>query len=312
MDQINPMQLEADSTSTVRTERARKGFTLIELLVVIAIIALLIGILLPTLAGARDASFGVACMARLRELAYATEYYARDHKDQIWGNETNNGWARVPRPGGGLQPGPAYDYLDNVGEMLGCPKNKRRSPDGDRRRLGDSVVSNDAEVDFDYTMIDGVQGLRTSTGPKVYYLDRIEAYRGGRSPVGMTQANGRQLLKLFRANPIFVEESAEWYNGAVPDGRWGNLDQMTTRHGGDAYYTMIDVSVEKFEVTSGQSEELQEPRDFVANDVYIYGGRPNPRGGPPSAPVFFRLWDAVGMFPNSYGMLNSGTIKPGR
>lgn len=58
--------------------RVRSGFTLIELLVVIAIIALLIGMLLPSLSSARDSARSVKCLASMRSLGTAMSLYVED------------------------------------------------------------------------------------------------------------------------------------------------------------------------------------------------------------------------------------------
>lgn len=62
--------------------RRRWGFTLVELLVVIGIIALLVGILLPTLNRARESARETQCMSNMRQWGMAYMMYA----------DANKGW----------------------------------------------------------------------------------------------------------------------------------------------------------------------------------------------------------------------------
>ncbi|MGP1272536.1 MAG: type II secretion system protein [Phycisphaerales bacterium] len=67
---------------STRTKRG-PGFSLIELLVVIAIVALLIGILLPSLGSARLAAKTVACGSKLQQIGVGTSMYLSDFRDAL-------------------------------------------------------------------------------------------------------------------------------------------------------------------------------------------------------------------------------------
>ncbi len=61
-----------------------RAFTLIELLVAVSIIALMIGILLPVLRGARDAARGSQCLSNVRQIATASLSYATDNRGMMY------------------------------------------------------------------------------------------------------------------------------------------------------------------------------------------------------------------------------------
>lgn len=59
----------------------KHGYTLLELLVVIAIIALVLGLLMPSLAGARNASRDAGCLANLEQDSVCFNLYRFDHRN---------------------------------------------------------------------------------------------------------------------------------------------------------------------------------------------------------------------------------------
>jgi len=70
---------EANKDSMIVDRRVGKGFTLIELLVVIAIVAILISIIMPSIAGARKHSMAVKCSTNLHHVGQAMGEYLADN-----------------------------------------------------------------------------------------------------------------------------------------------------------------------------------------------------------------------------------------
>ena len=117
------------------------AFTLIELLMVIAIIAIIAGMLLPSLSSARREALAASCKNNQRQLNLALQLYATDHNDALPLNNfvydvtdktpifRTNSWAPGLAPydltTSNLQSGVFYPYLRSVGVFL-CPADKSR------------------------------------------------------------------------------------------------------------------------------------------------------------------------------------------
>ena len=81
---------------------ARKAFTLVELLVVIGIVALLVAILLPSLAKARQAALRTKCVSQLRQIGAAVQLYVNINRGTLSFSRSGTSWTAADPTTGNL------------------------------------------------------------------------------------------------------------------------------------------------------------------------------------------------------------------
>ncbi len=158
--------------------RRVRAFTLIELLVVIGVIALLISILLPSLAKARQAARAVACLANVRSLQTVHALYVNDSKDYFAD-------VGLPHGGGG---DPARSFYNVLSTYYGSPL-PVRSP-GDQSEFwpveqgGRGVLSGGQPRRTSYGMNNW---LSRTYNPGVYPNEPFDRLNKVRVPAGTVQ-----------------------------------------------------------------------------------------------------------------------------
>ncbi len=112
------MHISPPSSFRAPTAPRATAFTLIELLVVISIIALLVGILLPVLANARDAAKQSACLSQLKQIGVATYAYAADYDQEM----PISFWLK---PASGGNPSESVDFTVLLANYMGVTGNTK-------------------------------------------------------------------------------------------------------------------------------------------------------------------------------------------
>ena len=236
--------------------KAQGGFTLIELLVVVSIIAVLIGLLLPSLGKAREAARATMCMSRQRQMSMTLFLYAGDY-DQIpgtvghgpqnldWSGRNNARYLADPdKYSHPVEASPLRDYVDTVDEVLECPTARR-----------------DANTFFDFTLIARMAGARLNLPWKMNYpIEPQNQYTG----------TDRE---HFRVLPLLVEEHDVFYNTTWDDGTFAWNDQFSDRHARGGHIAYIDGSAAKFDPPRGEDTLTEEAEDLKTLHLFLEVGK---------------------------------------
>ncbi|HRT58452.1 MAG TPA: type II secretion system protein, partial [Candidatus Paceibacterota bacterium] len=102
--------------------RWRRAFTLIELLVVISILAVLMALLLPALARAKEAGRATACLSNLRQAGVAIQLYVQDNNNRLPFMRDRSLTSSNDLPGPDVV---LSNYLGNV-RVLRCPSDNKQ------------------------------------------------------------------------------------------------------------------------------------------------------------------------------------------
>ena len=243
-----------------RRSPSRSGFTLIELLVVVAIIALLIGILLPSLSRAREQARRTVCASNLRSVGQAMHIYGNENNGYLpnvyfSGNKYNyTGFHRTDDPFPGYSGNTRGLWLlVRAGSVAPgsfvCPSVRNAAPDPAADMPGQWDFAGANHVSFSYQSNNGgsdpAKGIPTklSFSPSfVVMADRnpwfgqIEHLTGigGYDRLALTTveitSNSRSHASAGQ-NALFIDSHCEWTTspevGVDNDNIWVRADTST-------------------------------------------------------------------------------------
>jgi prepilin-type N-terminal cleavage/methylation domain-containing protein/prepilin-type processing-associated H-X9-DG protein len=236
----------------------KSGFTLIELLVVIAIIAILVAVLFPVFAQAREKARQSGCTSNMKQIGLGLMQYVQDF-DECLPKERQNGvtWRAVLLP---------YTKTNSI---FVCPDAPNREIDSNSTRTGANPAG---------TISDG--------GPISYYVSAIPQTGTGSGYGAFTQNNVPVQLNQFQSvsdTIAIVEGQINKYpfiditqTSASPCAGYGNAggNCLWAGHTGTSTYIFADGHVKSMRPsqTISGTRNMWIRQDVVPTSGYMSGG----------------------------------------
>ncbi|MFC1652221.1 type II secretion system protein [Planctomycetota bacterium] len=239
----------------------KRAFTLIELLVVIAIIAILMGILMPTLSAVRKQARAAACLSQIKQWSIIWQMYFDDHNGKMpdvqfglgaIGGWNRGFWATVLAPNWEKRP-----------EILLCPSAKKTGirTQGDYNIIGSfDQAYNQGEYNYRGHGGEVVRDLMCSYGMNLFAASTNTTVQDRKKEYHWQNQNK---IKGAGDIPLFLDamwrgggphyDRIEAYKPPVVNGAWSNYDfEMQhfamNRHGGGVNSLFLDGSARKVRV----------------------------------------------------------------